>query len=327
MPLPVATEGPPPGRWRAAFRTHDPDAARQHVAQLYGAHALELRPRAEIDLRLSGFDLGGLNVSRIQYGCPAVARNITQRDFWAFALLVQGRSAVGHQPAHVGDASALDPDDLRRIPMSSDMRLVNLRVTMADMDEACRVLLGSDRPQRLRFDAYVPGGSPAAQWLAGLAPRLAAVPAVAHPMRAVLERRWQEAALLELLMVWPHAQSQQLARTPEAPGAVQRAIDYIEAHLDQLPTLGDITRAVGVGARALSRGFDKRLGVSPMRFVLQRRLDRARAELLDAVGGASVADIACHWGFANLGDFAAHYRERFGELPRESLARAKSRRP
>jgi transcriptional regulator GlxA family with amidase domain len=74
----------------------------------------------------------------------------------------------------------------------------------------------------------------------------------------------------------------------------------------------------------LMRGFERRLGVSPMRYLLHWRLDRARAELLDAAPGSStVTDIALRWGFGNLGDFAARYRSRFGELPRATLQRSR----
>ncbi len=48
------------------------------------------------------------------------------------------------------------------------------------------------------------------------------------------------------------------------------------------------------------------------------------ADLLDAAPGTgTVTDIALRWGFGNLGDFAARYRGRFGELPRATLQRSR----
>jgi transcriptional regulator GlxA family with amidase domain len=88
--------------------------------------------------------------------------------------------------------------------------------------------------------------------------------------------------------------------------------------------LGEIAHAAGVGVRALMRGVEKRVGVSPARYLLHWRLDRARAELLDAAPGTvSITEIAMRWGFGNLGDFAARYRGRFGELPRATLRRSR----
>ena len=61
-----------------------------------------------------------------------------------------------------------------------------------------------------------------------------------------------------------------------------------------------------------------------MRYLQQCRLERARADLLDA--RASVTETAYRWGFGNLGDFAARYRERFGEKPSETLRQRTTRK-
>jgi len=89
-------------------------------------------------------------------------------------------------------------------------------------------------------------------------------------------------------------------------------------------TLGDLARTTGVGVRALTRGFERRLGISPMRYLQHRRLERARSDLLDGCG--SVTSVAYRWGFGNLGDFSLAYRERFGERPSDTLRGAKGRR-
>ena len=56
-----------------------------------------------------------------------------------------------------------------------------------------------------------------------------------------------------------------------------------------------------------------------MRYLRQVRLDRAHDDLAQAHG--TVADIAYHWGFTNLGRFARAYRDRFGEFPAATLDR------
>ena len=54
------------------------------------------------------------------------------------------------------------------------------------------------------------------------------------------------------------------------------------------------------------------------------RLDRARRELLAGGLNANVTSVALAWGFDHLGRFAASYRERFGETPRETLQRRRT---
>ncbi len=43
-------------------------------------------------------------------------------------------------------------------------------------------------------------------------------------------------------------------------------------------------------------------------------------------GGMTVSDAGLHWGFWELGRFAGQYRRLFGELPSETLSRAKTSR-
>lgn len=46
-------------------------------------------------------------------------------------------------------------------------------------------------------------------------------------------------------------------------------------------------------------------------------------DLLGARAGSSVTSIALDWGFDHLGRFAASYKKRFGETPRETLKRTR----
>jgi AraC-like DNA-binding protein len=60
-----------------------------------------------------------------------------------------------------------------------------------------------------------------------------------------------------------------------------------------------------------------------MEYLRNRRLDRAREELLDAVpvDGVTVTEVAYRWGFRHLSNFAVLYRQRWGESPSETLRR------
>jgi transcriptional regulator GlxA family with amidase domain len=100
---------------------------------------------------------------------------------------------------------------------------------------------------------------------------------------------------------------------------------WIEAHLGDPITLGGLCRVAGVGARCLQRTFEYRRGVSPMRFVAERRLAATHRALLHALPGASVTRIALANGFDHVGRFAQLYREVLGELPSQTLARPRQR--
>jgi AraC-like DNA-binding protein len=320
----VPSEAPLPERPRASFRTRERDEAVESVERLYGPHTLELKSRGALDMRLSGLDVGRLNLSSIEYGCPATAHTPLPHDHWVFSTCLRGEVLVGPHRARAGYSGVRAPEVTLDVPMSADLQLMNLKVACADLDEAWCTLLGERPDLPIRFLELVPDGSAQTELLRRLMRRLDETPSYPAPHAALLERRLQEATLLELLMAWPHSHSGQLQRSDASRGSTERALQYIHDHAGEAPTLGEIAAAAGVGVRALTRGFEKRLGVSPMRYLRQWRLDRVRAELLDAAPGTgSVTDVALRWGFGNLGDFTAHYRGRFGELPRDTLRRSR----
>ncbi|WP_244409603.1 helix-turn-helix transcriptional regulator [Streptomyces albofaciens] len=75
--------------------------------------------------------------------------------------------------------------------------------------------------------------------------------------------------------------------------------------------------ALGVSTRQLGRDFRK-AGPSPSRYILERRLERARQDLADpASARLTVADIAHRWGFAGRPHFTRVFRDRFGRTPGE----------
>jgi len=128
-----------------------------------------------------------------------------------------------------------------------------------------------------------------------------------------------------LLMVQPNSYREQLIRPEAAPGrrAVRQSLDYIERNLSEPVTMSSVAEHVGVSVRSIQQGFSDELGQSPMAYLRERRLERVREELTDAVAGdgATVTAIAQRWGFNHLGSFAALYRKRWGESPSQTLHR------
>ncbi len=99
---------------------------------------------------------------------------------------------------------------------------------------------------------------------------------------------------------------------------------WIEAHLGEPITLGRLCQVSGVGARCLQRTFESRRGLSPMRFVAERRLAAAHHRLLHAPEDGTVTRIALELGFDHFGRFALNYKQFIGESPHQTLAAARS---
>jgi transcriptional regulator GlxA family with amidase domain len=99
--------------------------------------------------------------------------------------------------------------------------------------------------------------------------------------------------------------------------------DWIESHLEEPITLGSLCGVAGVGERALAKIFESRRGMSPMRYVTERRLAATHSRLLRASAADEVTEIATDLGFTHLGRFAIAYREIFGESPSQTLRRGR----
>jgi AraC-like DNA-binding protein len=133
----------------------------------------------------------------------------------------------------------------------------------------------------------------------------------------------EEFVMSALLFTCPSNYSSWLAHPERSPGrrAVRQAVAYIESHLAEELTIGQIAGAAQVGIRSLQEGFQSEMSCTPSAYVRDRRLDRARLDLVEASpsDAVTVTDIAVRWGFTHLGRFAATYRQRFGETPSQTL--------
>lgn len=88
--------------------------------------------------------------------------------------------------------------------------------------------------------------------------------------------------------------------------AMQRVVDYIEAHLDHPLTIARLAGVAGVSPSSLQRSFKQWRGLAVHRYVVQRRVERAR--LLIDEGRAPQAEVALMTGFAHQSHMARWLR-------------------
>lgn len=96
--------------------------------------------------------------------------------------------------------------------------------------------------------------------------------------------------------------------------------DWIDAHLAEPLTLGRLCAQAGVGARSLQLAFEARRGMSPLRFVSERRFTAAHRRLMRASPSQTVTSVALDCGFDHMGRFSLGYKRMFGESPSQTLA-------
>jgi len=102
---------------------------------------------------------------------------------------------------------------------------------------------------------------------------------------------------------------------------VSLAEDYMHAHLEEIHTIADVARELGISLRTLEYAFRKTRGESPAQVLSQIRLHAARCALLDPDGPRTVTDLCLALGIGHHGRFSAAYRSQFDETPTQTLRR------
>ncbi len=102
-----------------------------------------------------------------------------------------------------------------------------------------------------------------------------------------------------------------------AAAAVRRARDYLESHATEAVRSETLEAVTGLDRYELARQFRRLTGTSPHRFLVMRRLDRAKRLL---TSGGTLAGAALDAGFADQAHFTRHFRNAFGMTPGRWLA-------
>jgi AraC-like DNA-binding protein len=125
---------------------------------------------------------------------------------------------------------------------------------------------------------------------------------------ALRSRRLDSATLGGMAFVW-------LARlvAPSGPSGLAAALALIESRIED-PDLdvAHLAKAAGCAESTFSRRFRAATGKAPYRFLLERRLDRAREQLF---GGDPIAVIARRCGYRDAAHFIHSFRAAVGDSP------------
>lgn len=104
---------------------------------------------------------------------------------------------------------------------------------------------------------------------------------------------------------------------------VRRAVAVMRSRIDEPLSVACLALACGTSNRTLHRALRRAHGLSPMALVRRERLGMAREALSRPTEGTTVTQVALAWGFEHLGRFSRYYARQFGELPSDTLRRAR----
>lgn len=312
------------------FRTGDPDVAHRHVATTFANHELAVDDRHPVDFRLDTISSGRLTLGRMSYGATAILNGPPMQSCYHVNFLMEGSSVVEQRGVRRNlDARRAGvvfvPDAPVMINWSADATQYHLKLPIDTLETHAGTLLGRPEKQEVRFDLTFDTAAGAGRSLLAAVKFLyrelareegiATMPLARHDFESSL--------MTQLLLTVPNQLTAALVGPSPRAGSptVRHLIDFIDAHPDEAMTTADLAARAGVTARALQLGFQQAVGMPPSEYVRSVRLDRVRTDL--SMGRSeSVSASAARWGLFHLGRFARQYREKFGELPSETLNRS-----
>lgn len=251
----------------------------------------------------------------------------TSSYFVNFGVAGQLRAACQGQHANLSDlhGTVFNPGDAQELhPETQGPGLLGLRIDAGVVEHELAGLVG--RPVEapvcfdLRLDLSQPKGRAVGLLITSFVGQLDTLDPLFQ--RPSVQRAQIRSIVTALLLAQPHTYTDELRddeRKPARPRALRAALSFVEENLAERFTLGDIARAGGCSSRTLGNLFLEHVGVSPMIYVRNRRLDRIRADIRSTDDRVGV--VAYRWGITHLGRFASDYCARFHELPSQTAGR------
>ncbi|MFB6248823.1 MAG: helix-turn-helix transcriptional regulator [Salinibacter sp.] len=128
----------------------------------------------------------------------------------------------------------------------------------------------------------------------------------------------QVARMLGLRVLKAHTTPEASGLTPQAENGMderwlQRVKDYVEAHLDADISLEDLAEQAGMSEFHFAHQFKEAEGQPPYRYVVERRMEKAKTLLTDPRN--SIAQVAFAVGYSSQSSFTVQFRRHTGTTP------------
>jgi AraC-like DNA-binding protein len=316
---------------QSTFRTHDLDHCREYNGVVFREHDMAFLPgERHLDFSHRQHKLGsvGVNLMVMEYGAGVLINAPPFTDFYLLQFTLSGSCEIWQNKAHTvlptGSVTMVNPFSAFRKAWRPRARQLLLQIDRRLMEREFRAWTDVDDAGDIQFDLSpitdVAKVGTLSRYVRMLCDDLKEEKSdLAHP---IVRERISTGLVSILLASMPHNKTRvvEAATRPKGPFFVRRVEQFIKEHACDAITLADLSGVAGVSTRALQMGFRQFRNTTPMAHLRAIRMELARAELVQ-VGrnGGSVAAVAMHLGFGNLGRFARDYQARFGELPSETL--------
>jgi len=309
---------------RRVFSSTHQDETRTRVSEALKEHRLTWKG-GRVDAELNRGRFGSLTVCTLRYGAEVHIEPDRLQDFMLVQVPLRGRACIecGDERVNANPdcAAVIAPNRRLRLHCEAGCEQLLLKIPRGKLEAMGQRAFGDAAAGPLDFSPALRLDTPiGAAWRSMMGSLIHLLPTLddgaRRPPAAWLEHL-EDTLVLHLLYNQPNTWQTQSGQTPAVPRRLTLAETYMRDHLSAPLTLTDIARHAGASATALTRLFQEHRDTTPMNALRALRLDTARQQL-KTNATASVTEVALGVGFGHLGRFSEYYRERFGELPRET---------
>ena len=299
------------------------------VGAVLKQHQLAVAGHAQhLDARMHHLSLGDVTLSRLRYGADVTIRPGPLEDFFLVQMPLAGHAHIENGSQYVDSgpelASVLSPDDSTAMRWGANSDQILVRIERSLLERTLAAELGRPLSEPLKFQLGF-------RWRECVSWRClmtylfdCSTQDLDLSRHKLIAAQMQQMVVTTLLTMHAHnyTDAPPVRRSAILPRHVRRVQEYLQAHAHEPVCADELAQLAGVSLRSLYSGFKEFCGVSPMQYLKDLRLERARADLLAAGDMCNVAGVAMRWGFTHLGRFSSDYRARFGENPSQSLRRS-----
>jgi AraC-like DNA-binding protein len=262
----------------------------------------------------------GVSFRRMHYHGDFTVAFPDPQDEITFVIPTAGKIVFNHATESIGMSHvglAIDKADIRSMHFLDDHAHHGMSINRLQLTERLSALLDKPILQKIVFEPSVDLNSAAFQGIKALIDLATGTEFdLLLNSGTLMPSRLREMLVDAVLEAWPHNFSEALRRPAPmvAPRHVKLAVEFIQAHPEQLVSGVDLARLSHVSQRALQEGFRRFVGMSIVAYQRQVRLERAY-EVLKQRGSGSVTEVALRFGFSNVGRFCQYFQGAYGVSP------------
>ncbi len=107
----------------------------------------------------------------------------------------------------------------------------------------------------------------------------------------------------------------------------QNTLRLIDDHLGESLSTKQLATKLNTSPRIVQYAFKENLGITPLQYILTRKLHAARTTIINGFPGGrtNVSEIAALYNMSHFGRFSMKYKRLFGESPSATVKQMSSR--